>query len=40
MSIGMAMGRNGLMPAFWAAWMPNMLFGIAGIVLLLKAGRQ
>lgn len=40
MSIGMAMGRNGLMPTFWAAWMPNMVFAVAGMVLLIKVGKQ
>lgn len=40
MSVGMAFGRNGVMPTFWAAWVPNIFFLIAGIILLLKTSRQ
>jgi len=40
MSTGMAMGRNGYMPALWAAWLPNIIFGSAGIILLIRVARQ
>lgn len=40
MSMGVAFGRNGVMPTFWAAWMPNMFFFLAGIILLYRVSRQ
>lgn len=29
-----AVGAKGLMPPEWAAWTPNMIFGVAGLILL------
>ena len=40
MSTGMAFGRNGIIPTFWAAWTPNLLFALAGFVLLYRVSRQ
>jgi lipopolysaccharide export system permease protein len=36
---GRALGHNGTISPFIAAWMPNILFGAAGIVLLLKVKK-
>ncbi len=40
MSIGMALGQNGKIDPFWAAWVPNIVFAVAGILLLLKKARE
>ncbi len=40
MSTGIAFGRNGILPTFWAAWLPNALFAFAGLVLLYRVSRQ
>jgi lipopolysaccharide export system permease protein len=34
--VGLAMGANGYMPAWVAAWLPNMIFATLGIVLTLR----
>lgn len=40
MSMGMAFGRKGDVDPFIAAWIPNILFGIAGVVLIARQARQ
>jgi len=40
MTAGMALGRNGPIPPFWSAWLPNIVFGIAGLVLLYRVAKQ
>jgi lipopolysaccharide export system permease protein len=32
--IGLGMGVGGLLPPFVAAWLPNLVFGLAGLVLI------
>ena len=32
-----AIGAGGLLPPTVAAWMPNMLFGVAGLIMLQRA---
>jgi len=36
MSFCRSLGRNGLIPPLLAAWLPNILFGVVGIYLLIK----
>ncbi|MFP4497909.1 MAG: LptF/LptG family permease [Vulcanimicrobiota bacterium] len=40
MSTGMVMGQNGKLDTFLAAWLPNMVFTIAGIVLLYQKSTE
>jgi lipopolysaccharide export system permease protein len=39
MSIGMSLGRSGVMPPIIAAWIANLLFGAAGLVVLFRMER-
>lgn len=39
MTVSRSLGENGVIIPFVAAWLPNMLFGVVGIVLLVRAGR-
>jgi lipopolysaccharide export system permease protein len=34
--LGLAMGTGGLLPAWAAAWLPNAVFGITGLVMTLR----
>jgi lipopolysaccharide export system permease protein len=34
-----AMGKNGIMSTWLAAWTPNLIFGTLGLVLLFKEER-
>lgn len=34
--LGLALGTGGLVPAWIAAWMPNIVFGIAGVWMMLR----
>lgn len=40
MAVGMSMGQNGKLDPIWAAWMPNLVFLIAGVILLVKQARN
>jgi lipopolysaccharide export system permease protein len=40
MTLGIALGENGVLRPWVAAWLPNMTFASVGIYLLVKAGRQ
>ena len=35
--IGMGLGVGGKLPPFLAAWLPNIVFGLAGLVLIWRA---
>ncbi|AZR74912.1 permease [Anoxybacter fermentans] len=35
-SLFRSFGSNGLLPPFWAAWLPNIIFAVLGIILLLR----
>jgi lipopolysaccharide export system permease protein len=37
LQLSQAVGAGGLLPPVYAAWTPNLLFGLAGIVLLVRA---
>lgn len=37
LSFGFAFGRGGLLPPFLAAWLPNLLFTLGGLIVLLKS---
>jgi len=34
--LSQTLGMNGKIPGFWAAWTPNMVFGMTGIILILR----
>jgi lipopolysaccharide export LptBFGC system permease protein LptF len=34
-----AMGKNGIMSTWLAAWTPNILFGVIGLALLIREER-
>lgn len=34
--LGLTLGTNGMLPAWLAAWLPNILFGVTGIILTLR----
>ncbi|MBT9587532.1 LptF/LptG family permease [bacterium] len=40
MTVGMVLGEAGKMPAMHAAWFPNIVFGVMGLLLLLEATRK
>lgn len=40
MSVGMAFGRNGRIDPFIAAWIPNLIFGVAGIFLIIQQAKK
>lgn len=40
MSTGLILGENGVWPPMLAAWLPNIVFGTAGLALLWRASRQ
>ena len=40
MTFGMVLGESGRMTAMHAAWLPNIVFGITGVLLLLDATRK
>ncbi|MHC9539979.1 MAG: LptF/LptG family permease [Vulcanimicrobiota bacterium] len=40
MTVGRALGENGTLPAVLGSWAPNIIFGVAGIYLLIKASRS
>jgi lipopolysaccharide export system permease protein len=39
MTISRSLGENGILLPFAAAWLPNVLFGAVGIMLMVRAGR-
>lgn len=39
MTIGMMLGENGAVPAWFAAWLPNIIFAAVGIYFVVKACR-
>src|SRR5512144_2221000 len=39
MSVGDSLGRSGAIPAAVAAWFANIIFGIAGIIVLFRMQR-
>lgn len=40
MTVGRALGENGSISPFLASWAPNMIFGVVGIYMLIKASRS
>jgi lipopolysaccharide export system permease protein len=36
LSLGIALGRGGVLPPLVAAWLPNLVFGTAGVISLLR----
>ena len=40
MTVGMVFGETGALEAVWAAWLPNLIFGLMGIFLLIEASRK
>jgi len=40
MTVGRALGENGTLPPVLGSWAPNIIFGVAGIYLLIKASRS
>ena len=39
MTLGRSLGINGVMSPLLAAWLPNIVFGVIGIVLFIRARR-
>lgn len=37
--IGRALGHNGTLPPFFAAWLPNIVFGLIGIIILWRTPK-
>jgi lipopolysaccharide export LptBFGC system permease protein LptF len=40
MVFGQAMGKNGIIPPFWASWLPNLLLGGLGVFLFIGGNRE
>lgn len=40
MTIGMMLGENGAVPAWFAAWLPNIVFAAVGIYFVVKASKN
>lgn len=39
-SSGLSMGKSGMIPPFWAAWAPNLMFFAFGIFMVMKTRRS
>lgn len=38
-SVALSMGKSGWMPPFWSAWLPNLVFFVFGIFMVLRVRR-
>jgi lipopolysaccharide export LptBFGC system permease protein LptF len=40
MVFGHGMGKTGIIPPFWGAWLPNLLLGSVGLLLFISGDRE
>ena len=40
MAMGKVMGKNGVIPALYSMWFPNVILGVMGIYAMIKVGRE